>query len=225
MTIRSAVAAGVGLAALALPSSAFGATITADKQCYISTVQGVQPIVEPITLTGSGFTPGSRVNIAVDGQFVAQVQADPAGNFTAGRVSPPSISKGEKGFTITASDLAGQTARAVSRVTSFGVSASPRRARPRSRVTFRARGFTGSGVTDSRVLYAHYIFKNKHIKSVRLGRVSSPCGTLKKKARQIPLKRPRIGTYNVQFDLAKTYKARRLPFVRLQISVFSTFRG
>lgn len=225
MTIRTATAASVALAALAVPPTALGAAIAPDKPCYISTVQGVQPIVEPINLAGSGFTPGAPVNIAVDGQFVARVITDGAGNFSAGRVSPPSISSGEKGFTITAADAAGQRANATSRVTSFGVSASPKRARPRSKVTFRARGFTGSGVTKRRILYAHYIYKNKHIKTVRLGKVSSPCGTLTKKARQIPLKRPRIGTYNVQFDLAKSYKARRLPFVRLQISVFSTFRG
>jgi hypothetical protein len=88
-------------------------------------------------------------------------------------------------------------------------------------VQFRGRGFTG----DGRV-YAHYLYKGKVRKTVTLSRTTRPpCGTFSVRKRQIPVKRPKTGTWTLQVDQQQRYsRAPASVFVRVSILVQRVFR-
>ena len=144
--------------------------------------------------------------------------ADASGAF-ARELPAPFVATGERAVTIVATDTAGTQAAVASRVARLAVSITPRAARPTSRVTFRASGFTAA-VPPADVLYAHYLFAGRRVKTVRLGRLAAPCGTLTVRRRQFPVTRPRLGTWLVQFDLSRSFRRDRFPRVRVDIGVF-----
>jgi len=212
----------VTVSAVAAPATALGATIEALKPCYVS-VPTSPPQVEAMSLRGGGFTPNSKVDIAVDGSpAVTNVAVDPAGNLPPDLQAPaPVIAQRDKAFQIVATQQGNPavTATTTSRVTALNVGIQPRRARPSSRVLFRGRGFTGEGP-----VYAHYRYKGKTRKTVKF-KPSGPCGKFSQRKRQIPVSRPGTGQWTVQFDQQKRYE--RTPesvFVRLVIRVTRTVR-
>jgi hypothetical protein len=213
--------AAVAVAALlALPAAADAATLAPLKGCYVSVTPTTR---EGVDVVGSGFTPGAIVDVAVDGQVERTVQADPAGNLPSQVLQAPHQPSRERAFSVSATER-GNPVNAVtlgSNVTALNVGIQPRRARPSKRVTFRGRGFTGPGR-----VYAHYLYKGKVRRTVRLSRApKAPCGTFTAKRRQIPVKRPQTGTWTLQVDQQKRY--RRAPasvFVRVSIIVQRVFR-
>jgi hypothetical protein len=107
------------------------------------------------------------------------------------------------------------TATATSRVTALALRLKPQRAAPSRRVRF-----IGSGFTDGPMVYAHYVRKGKHRKTVELGAPQGPCGRISAKRRQIPVKRPALGRWTLQVDNQPTYSAEPAGvFVRLAITV------
>ena len=63
---NAALAGAATFAALAAPGAASAATLAPLKPCYVA-VPSSPPQVEQIDISGSGYTPNSRVDIAVDG--------------------------------------------------------------------------------------------------------------------------------------------------------------
>jgi hypothetical protein len=173
----------------------------------------------PVAVTG--FTPGSVVRFTTaDGQLVGTGVTDPAGAFT-GTLSAPALSgnRTRQDVVVTASDLNGVTAPplAVS-VVRFTVSL-PRRARPTSRVRFRALGFlTGSTV------YLHVRRGGRTLGSYRIGTAEGPCGIAERRLRYMPLRRYRTGTYDYVFQPSARYERSVLPTFRSRIIIFRTFR-
>lgn len=219
-------ATAAATAALLAPALAHAApTIALDKACYLGSGGGT----EPVRMTGSGFTPNAVVTIKRNDDTVAFPTADGAGNLLAEFNAPAlfDADPDETTFTVTATEDAApaQTASAVTKLSKFFVRIKPTRARPTSKVTIRARGFT-----SAKNLYAHYLYKKrfnsapKKKKTVKLGRVKGDCGTLTRKVRQIPLKSIPTGIYPVQFDPFPVYKAHQIPFSRFEITVTRTFR-
>jgi hypothetical protein len=94
------------------------------------------------------------------------------------------------------------------KVTALAVTLTPARARPSRHVRFSGRGFTAA-----RPVFAHYLFRGKLRKTVRLARPSGDCGTFSVRARQIPIAHPHIGQWTVDFDQRHRY-AGPLPPVR-----------
>ena len=217
---RLVVLPGALIAALAVPGVAAGATFTALKPCYVS-LAGTQPATETINLAGSGFTPNSKVDIAVDGQTkVNGAPVDPAGNLAAS-AQAPFVSQRDRAFTVTATEQGAPAPAAVgnTRVTALNVGIQPRRARPSSKVRFRGRGFTGAGK-----VYAHYRYKGKTRKRVSFT-PKGACGKFNARKRQIPVRRPGTGEWTVQFSQQKRYSAQPTGvFVRLKIIVTRTIR-
>ena len=79
--------------------------------------------------------------------------------------------------------------------------------------------FIGRGFTDGTSVYAHYVRKGRHRKTVRLGAAAGPCGRFDVKRRQIPFK-PAVGRWTLQVDKQADYSAEPLSvFVRLAITV------
>lgn len=216
---RTALACATLTGAVALPAAAEAASFTALKPCYVS----LPAVQEPIKLAGTGFTPGSKVDIAVDGiTRVFGAPVDAAGNLTGDPLAgAPPIAQREKSFQITATEqgAAAPAATATAKVTALNVGVQPRRARPSSKVRFRGRGFTAPGK-----VYAHYRYKGKTRKTVTFN-PKGACGKFSVRKRQIPVRRPGTGEWTVQFSQQKRYA--RTPagvFVRLKILVTRTIR-
>src|SRR3954469_15930035 len=183
---------GAALAALALlPATAQAAALAPLKPCYISVTQtspGAAPqiIRESLDLAGSGFTAGSLVDVAFDGKLDRTIQADAAGNLPPQRLTSPYQAKGQGTFTLTAAER-GNPANTISlpsRTTQLTMTLTPNPAKPSKRVRFK-----GSGFTEQKAVWAHYLYKGKVRKTVRLvGKIANPCGLFSVKRRQIPIK-------------------------------------
>ena len=76
----------------------------------------------------------------------------------------------------------------------------PARARPSSPVTFTGRGFTGAGP-----VWGHYVFNVDRAPGRAPRRPKGPCGTFRVRRRQMPISRPRTGTWTLQADQQRAY--------------------
>lgn len=171
-----------------------------NKPCFVS-VQSAPGAytTEPMSVSGTGFGAGGRLDLAVDGSTVlpgVTVAAD--GTLAAQTLSAPSIASGERRVAITATDPAAPgtvVARTRTRVTALGVGVRPKRARPQQSVRFTGRGFTAEGA-----VYAHYVRKGKLRRTVRLAaKPKGACGRFSVRRPQFPF-RPKQGVWRIQID-------------------------
>jgi hypothetical protein len=196
--------------AAALPAAAEAATWThAPGRCYVSA--GADPIQREVIQVGAeGFAPGAPVDVLLDGVpadadgdgIADSVSADPAGR-VEGSLRAPHQAAGERPVTIVLSqrDDPANRVTAVSRVTALSLTLTPAEAAPSKRVRFRGRGFMAQ-----RSVWAHYVFKGKSRRTVRLAqRPRGSCGTFSVRRRQIPITRPSIGRWTLQVDQQRTY--------------------
>ncbi len=207
---RLAVPALLALASLAAPSAAGAADVVADTGC----VRAV-PGTPTVTLTATGFTPGAVVTIRADDQVLATGAADQAGTLQQ-PVAAPTIAnrnRTQQAFALTATDDRGVASPSrpllVSRI---GVRV-PSRARPTSRVTYRAFGFQ-TGLP----LYLHVRRGGRTLGTFSLGRTSGECGRVTRRLRYMPLRRYRTGIYEYWYSHARRYStAQRIYGIRIQI--------
>jgi hypothetical protein len=197
------------VAAAALPAAAQAATWTqAPGRCYVSV--GPDPSQrQSVPIAAEGFAPNATVDVLIDGAQVDSdgdgapdiATADPGGK-VVGSVRAPVQAGGERPFTLTLTqrDNPANTISATSKVTALSLTLRPAQAPPSSKVRFRGRGFMGKGP-----VWAHYVFRGKLRKTVRLARRAGECGTFDVRRRQIPLTRPRIGRWTVQVDRQRKY--------------------
>jgi hypothetical protein len=227
MSARIPAVTGALLIALLVPGSAQAATMDPLKPCYVSAQTDAGPQTEGMTIGATGFTPNSTVDLSIDGQMVPGgqgLQTDTTGTLTLPSTVPaPFIEKGTREFPVTLTESANpaNTVTATAMTTALGVSVKPKRARPSQRIRFKGSGFTGA-----KPVYAHYVFKNKVRKTVRMARKTSACGGWLAHKPQIPVNDPKPGLWTVQFDQSKRYRDGTDPnsglnsvFVRLGISV------
>jgi hypothetical protein len=226
MSARVPAATGALLLALLVPAAAEAATIAPLKPCYVTASTNEGPLQEGVAISASGFTPNSTVNLAVDGQQIAaNLQTDAAGSLVLDpqNVPAPFIPKGSREFsvTLTQTDNPANTVTATSLTTALRVTLKPRRARPSKRIRFRGNGFTAD-----KPVYAHYLYKGKVRKTVRMARKTSRCGGWRSHRPQIPVTDPKTGEWTVQFDQSKRYRSPNDPnsglrgvYVRVGISV------
>lgn len=162
-----------------------------------------------MTITGSGFASGDTVDltasgistsvaVATDGTFVTTVAAPVLG----------SAGPGSKQFTLTAKDVTNGSTGAS---TSFGVAnlaftTKPASASPDTRVRFSFSGFKPDAV-----IYGHYLLNGKVSATASFGRTRGSCGLLTAKARLFPGGHPHFGSYKVQFDDTRKYRAHSVP--------------
>jgi hypothetical protein len=211
---------GAALAALALaPATAQAAALAPLKPCYISVTRTTR---EAIDFGGTGFTPGSLVDVGLNGTVDRTLQADGAGNLPGQVLQSPYQAKGQGTFTLTAAER-GNPANTISlpsRTTQLTMTLTPNPAKPSKRVRFK-----GSGFTEQKAVWAHYLYKGKVRKTVRLVRkIANPCGLFSVKRRQIPIKlkklRRMVGRWRVQVDQQRKYsRAPDTVFVRVDIDV------
>jgi hypothetical protein len=204
--MKAITAATVGLAATAATADAATLALDPAKACYLKN--------ETATLSGTGFTAGGSVNIAVDGQGVGALTADTAGNFAV-RFNFVGKLNAVKSHPITATDA---TNPAITASLSFvgttqQVALRNRRGKPGKKSKMRGYGFL-FGKKAFMHVRGHGIKSNKF-----LARPKAPCGTFTVKKAFVPSNAP-IGVYRVQFDHKKAYKKNRAGSIAYQLTVF-----
>ena len=212
--MRVLIAILAAAAALLVPGAAQAASLAPLGPCYRSLDADTR---ETVPVWGQDFTPGERVNVYIDGRLVQEgITVLPDGQ-VRGEVQAPYQPRGERGFVLSLVQIGNQanTATATSRVTALALRLKPQRAAPSRRVRFIGRGFI-----DGPEVFAHYVRKGKHRKTVSLGAPKGPCGRISVMRRQIPVKRPALGRWTLQVDNQPTYSREPAsPFVRLFITV------
>jgi hypothetical protein len=162
-----------------------------------------------LPVIGSGWSPNGVVALSTSTtsrpapKELASVRADANGNISS-RVDPPafrSASTVDQTFTLNAVDTANPANLATStfRQVRFGFDTQPSTGRPSRRVTYTARGFL-----PGKAVYAHFRFRGKTRRDVRVGVARQPCGIVSKKMRLLPTK-TRFGTWTVYMDQAPRY--------------------
>lgn len=180
-----------------------------DRPCYSA--------VAPLRLSGTGFTPGGPLTVSatwITGAGRAQVgpvfhlTADGGGSFTQTEDIPEIFDYSEAyqlavdDQTTVAAGAPSPSAVTVVRVSRFGVlygpwnTDGPAPARPGRTAWADAAGFIGGG----HYLYLHYVRHGRLVKTVRLGRLHGPCGTLRVRIREFAFHPRPAGTYAPRFD-------------------------
>lgn len=213
MKLRLTFLTAVAVALAASPAEA--AVLFANKQCY----READPR-DPVIFGGGPFTPGGSVNVTRDGLPIGALQANAAGLVSGILTRPPVIDPAkERPFMLVATDQRNPalTATLTRLVSQLDVTVRPTGGRPGIRRRITARGFTGGGS-----LYAHVVrARSRH--TVRIGRLSGACGTLKVR-RRVFRKRTRNGTYRVQFDASRSYSTTTYPSLTFRVRIFTIFR-
>ena len=162
-----------------------------------------------LPVVGSGFSPHGDVALSTSTRSnptprsLASVRADANGNISS-RVDPPALRSNSttlQAFNLIAVEPANpaNTATATFREVRFGFDARPSTGRPARRVTYTARGFLPGGA-----VYAHFRFRGRTRRDVKLGVAAGPCGIVSKKMRLLPTK-TRFGRWTIYMDQSPTY--------------------
>ena len=80
---------------------------------------------------------------------------------------------------------------------------SPTSAKPTSRVRYTLTGFTGGAI------YVHVTRGGKLVRTLTMGTPRTACGVLNVRMAQLPLPSAAKGSYKLQFDTSRTYRAGR----------------
>jgi hypothetical protein len=214
--------AASAVSAVTFASAASAATISVGAPCF-RYLPGIG--VQPIQVTGSGFTPNGNVNLTwSSGDSAGSTLVAPDGLFLMPSAFMPNDFIGSdtgqvKTYTLTATE--GQTGLTASTQATFvraGADVRPRRVRRNLRQKVR---WSVYGPRTGATVYAHWVFKGRRRATRRLGRAAGPCGITHKRAPFLPA-RPRNGNWRVYFTLGRRYSRSRA-FYRMDLNVFRTF--
>lgn len=211
-TIRVGAVAALSAVALAVPAAAQASAVATDRTCY---TEG-----DAVTIGGTGFTPGTTVFISGEGIFgSAPVQLNGAFIYVGSAPLQGSTKPGDKKIPISVRDSAGVTSAGTVRVARLGVSQKPSSGNPRKRVRWRFSGFP-----KGKVIYSHVRRGGKNYRH-RFGKAKGPCGTLKAKARLLPIPKNRVSTgrYKIQIDTSKRFHKHQLPRITYGFRVYTVF--
>ncbi len=184
------------------------------------------PQAEGVEITASGFTPNSKVDLAIDGTPVpngAGLQTDPTGALNAlPPVPAPFIPKGTRDFTVTLTEQGNpaNVATATAKTTALAVSVKPEKAQPLQADPLQGRRLHRRASRSTRTTST----RASSARPCAWRASRAPAATWRKKARQIPVEDPGTGLWTVQFDQSKKYHAPGSPkltgvYVQLQIRV------
>jgi hypothetical protein len=215
---------GALLLALAAPAAAHALPrlVQPLKPCYVTADTESGPQSEGMQIVAADFTPNASVDLTIDGAMYpggSGLQANERGELPIPSIPAPFVKRGSRAFTVTLTEVGNpaNTISASTRSTALGVRLKPEEARPSDRVRFK-----GSGFTEDRGIWAHYLYKGKVRKTVRMARKARRCGSFKTRRRQIPVKSPGLGRWTIQFDQSKEFvdpALQPIVFVRLGIRI------
>jgi antitoxin (DNA-binding transcriptional repressor) of toxin-antitoxin stability system len=203
--------ATAGMAAAAATSQASTVNITPVKPCYITR--------ETDTLSGTGYTPGGTVGIAVDGLPVFDLVADSAGAFTTSLQF--GTMRAVKTHTLSATD---RTNPALNATVSFVGTTHQVTVKPSTGRAGKKRKMRGYGFINGPKAYMHV--RGHGIRATTLvGRPSGVCGTWGPTRKRIVPSTAASGDYRVQFDARRKYSKKTRPRLVYKLSVFRTFHS
>jgi hypothetical protein len=202
----------------ALAAQASAATLTADKACYVNADPASGA---PMTITGTGFVPGTTVQLQ-GGTAFANTVADAAGNVSFSTNAPQlkSFSPGSRKTLLAATadnpDGTQTTANVSVMSANLAVATSPRSVKNvrKDKVTFSFSGFT-----PGKHIYSYYLRGKKVVAKDKFAKAQGPCGLLKEKALLYPGGRPTHDTYTVTFEDSSRYSKSVFPRVTGTLSI------
>jgi hypothetical protein len=202
------LAVAMGVAVLAVPSTASGAelTVSPQKRCYSSG--------ESVNLLGTGFTPLDSATVTRDGTLLGSLDTDATGAFNG--VLTLAQNSGRRTKTYTATDGTNSTLTASAQIT---VSAVRVGLKPAQGAPGRIMTITASGFTTGPTLWAHVI-RGRSKRTLKIGRLSGACGGLRTRKRLLPIDAA-LGVHTVQFDTFRRYNPKQPVRDRYTISVTS----
>jgi hypothetical protein len=210
-------AAGLTVAALAataaLPAVAAAAALRTDRGCYTRN--------QTVWVTGSGFTPSVRHPVTLDGRPFGGLTADALGRvdgyFAAPRPLTARTSRRVVRLGMTDGADPATTAAVAFRVVHTDVSITPKQVTP-GLVNYSALGFT-----SGRDLYIHYVRRGRYQRTVKLGRLSGACHTLRTRAAMFPFRPVRSGVWRLIFNTRRRYSPDYRPSFSFDAPVTVTF--
>jgi hypothetical protein len=213
--LASAGAAVLVLGPLALAASASAASINPTKGCYVNTSR-----VAPMTIVGTGFTPGDTIDISGTG-VSATTTASPTGAIAVTTVAPILTTNAAFQSTkLTATDEGAPTPlTATTFVRSTNLTVTTNHPHGVKNLHKDKVKFMFSGFTPGKNIYGFYIHKKVVAKS-RFGKATGPCGLLTKQALLYPGGHPRFEQYNVTFESVSKYSKKANPHVTGKLTIF-----
>jgi len=213
--ITAALAVG---ALLACAPSASAADLLLDRECYLASQPGL-PRGQAVGFTGTGFTPGAGVTVAVNGRVLAgTVTAGPAGTINASTGAP--VVPARRFFataSLAASDGANGAIKPF-RITKLAADFLPSAGNPRTlQVRFYVYGFgpllVAMNKSPRQRVYEHIISPGGRVlANFPVGFTGGPCGSLATSRRRIlPFRSVVNGRYRFVFDTRAAYSSRSIP--------------
>ena len=213
---RLALAPALVLGAALWPAAAQAATVGSQAPCVRSV-----PGVKSFPVHAEGFPAGAPITFRADGADLGSGQADAGGTFdnAADPFPAPPLPAGRNLETVqlTADDGHGTTAGPVSVPLVRVTVALPARARPWRRVRFRVFGFL-----PGKEVFLHIRRHNRTRGRFSLGVAATPCGTVVRRLRFMPLRHYREGTYRYAFSHSRRYDPKQVIFSG-KVTIYRTF--
>ena len=206
-----AVPAALAAVVVTAPAGAQAATLKAPspKPCYGS--------LDRVDLVAAAFTPGAPLSFTFGSFSYPTPLPNPTGSVTLNPLVPPLTA--EQTVPFTASDGVNTALSAPIHASDVKVTVKPSGGPPAGPRRIRARGFTAGGDT----LYAHVI-RGRSKRNVRIGGLSGPCKTVSARRRLFKPGGFRTGTYRIQFDAFRSYKAEQEQAIRFNFRIFRVRR-
>ncbi|MDP8967961.1 MAG: hypothetical protein M3N04_05120 [Actinomycetota bacterium] len=168
-------------------------------------------------VAGAGFTPGGSVTLytnsvaAPEPQILTSARLDDSGGFGLATAAP-GFSKPTRNletFNLVAQDRSDAAAPIVAntafQLVRFGLRITPTPTRPRSKVTYTARGYV-----PGRPIYVHFRYRGATRRTVSLGVAKGPCGIAARKMRALPTKL-RYGAWRAHVDQERRFSPKTRP--------------
>lgn len=212
-TLKIRIAAIAVVALAAAPAAAQAAPVlNLNKPCYGA--------LDTVTLSASGFTPGSELALTIGGQQVPGTRtADATGGFgTYSRLAPQSSGKTSKEPWVV-TQIGSNPIIAATVVANYArtqVNLKPKRSKPGKKIRVTANGFT----IGSRTLRAHMKRRGPY-KNLRIGKLKGACGKLNVRKKLFKSKAA-TGIYIVNFDTARRNSSKTLQQDSFLYSIFKT---
>lgn len=205
----------LGSASGALAAQASAATIVANQPCYVNADPATGA---PMTITGSGFTPGDDVDVS-GGTVFASATVAANGTFAVTTQAPilATVDPATETTTLTATDLDGVTAATNVLSANLAVSTNPSNVRHPDRTKVM---FMFSGFTPGKHIYAYYMHNKRLVAKMKFGTASGPCGTSQSKALMYPGGHPRYQQYTVAFESSSHYSKNAFPMQLARLNIF-----
>jgi hypothetical protein len=218
LTLVIALMATLGASA----SAHAAATLFVDKPCYVITKK-----IPSMTITGSGYVPGSQVLVTSTANVDKSTTATATGTIalTVNAPAPHFTTPSVKTFTFTAKDEGTSpviSATSPVRVAPLGALHGATAKAPGLKALTETTNWSFSGFTPGQTVYAHYTIQGQQVASQAFGTAHGACGTLHARAPLYPAT-PHHASYPVQFDGAKSYSPRTSPKIAGRVSLNASF--